>query len=112
MENQKLLSALNETNRELVELRAEVNEIKKIVSLAQGQLSEKTDQDLLDVEGAAKFLKLKKQTIYDLVHKRKLGKIKREKRIYFKKEHLQKYLDEGYHMSIDEIAEHNKKRKS
>jgi hypothetical protein len=107
-----LLAALSETNKELAELKDEVREIRKIVSIAQIQSFDSTDQELLDVNGAAKFLKLRPQTIYDLVHKRKLGKIKREKKLYFKKEHLQKYLDDGYHMSIDEIVEENKKRRS
>jgi excisionase family DNA binding protein len=62
-----------------------------------------TDEPLT-VEEAAKFLRLKKPTVYTLVSKGELPVLKRSKRNYFLKEDLINYLKAGRKKTLDEIA--------
>lgn len=58
---------------------------------------------LLSLVEAAAFLKLAPQTIYGFTSKRLIPFIKRGKKLYFKKNELEQWLDEGKKKSIDEL---------
>jgi len=50
---------------------------------------------LLTVDQAASLLHLSVATIYGLIHKREISSLKRGRRVYFKKEDLLQYLEDG-----------------
>lgn len=62
----------------------------------------------LSVDEAAKFLNLKKQTIYQLVCQSKLKNFKQGKRLYFLSEDLQEFIQQGKRKTIAELAEESK----
>lgn len=73
-----------------------------IQRLADGGIPPTTG-DLLTVEQAAELLHLSIQTIYGLLHRRELPSLKRGKRVYFKKEDLLQYLEDGRRNAQDAI---------
>ncbi len=79
----------------------------KIEALRESQpvksKAEDEEIDLLNVEQAAKFLSLEKQTIYQKVSKRQIPFMKRSKNLYFSKKALLKYLAEGAYKTTEEI---------
>lgn len=62
-----------------------------------------SENTLLSLEEAAKFLNLAKQTLYGFTSKRLIPFVKRGKKLYFQKEALEKWLMEGKKMSKSEI---------
>lgn len=52
-------------------------------------------ESLLTVEQAAAMLHLSVTTIYGLIHRRQIASLKRGRRVYFKKEDLLQYLEDG-----------------
>ena len=53
------------------------------------------DDEVLTIDEATKVTKLAKQTIYQLCSKRGIPYYKKNKRLYFKKSELLKWLEEG-----------------
>ena len=68
----------------------------------QGEQPE-TDE-LLTVQGTAKFLSLSVPTVYTLISKGELPVMKRSKRCYFSKVELVNYLKQGRKKTLLEIA--------
>ena len=68
---------------------------------------ESTDQDeqLLNIQQAAKFLHLSVPTMYSKVHRNELPYMKRGKRLYFSKTELMAYIKEGRKLTNDELKE-------
>lgn len=62
-------------------------------------------QSLLSLDEAAKFLKLARQTIYGFTSKRTIPFLKRGKKLYFRKEALEKWLSEGAKKTIKQMQE-------
>jgi excisionase family DNA binding protein len=62
------------------------------------------NDELLTVEQAADFLKLKKTTVYSLISKGDIPVMKRSKRCYFTKDELIEYLKQGRKKTITDIA--------
>ncbi len=52
-------------------------------------------QELLNIAGASKYLNLSTSSIYSLVHRREIPYMKRARRLYFSKEELRKWVEEG-----------------
>ena len=76
----------------LKEVLSEVKEVKQT-----------TEDEFLDLQGAAKYLKLKVTTIYGYTSQSQIPFIKRGKKLYFEKSKLEEWLKEGKHESISEI---------
>lgn len=53
------------------------------------------ENEILTIDEASKFIKLAKQTCYQLCSKKAIPHYKRNKRLYFKKSELLKWLEEG-----------------
>lgn len=66
-----------------------------LATAAKKSTTDKDVGEILTIDEAAKFLKLAKQTIYQLTSKRAIPFYKRNKRIYFKRSELLAWLDEG-----------------
>ena len=58
-----------------------------------------------DIEEASAFLKLAKQTLYQLSSNRKIPTIKRGKKLYFLKTELTQWLKSGRRKTLTEIQE-------
>jgi excisionase family DNA binding protein len=52
-------------------------------------------KDLLTIEEASIYLNLAYSTIYNLVHRREIPHMKRSRKLYFSKDELRKWLEEG-----------------
>ena len=61
--------------------------------------------EILTVDEAAEFLKVKRPTIYGYLYNRSIPSIKRRGRVYFKKSILIDWLQEGRRMTRNEIAQ-------
>ncbi|PKO95492.1 MAG: DNA-binding protein [Bacteroidetes bacterium HGW-Bacteroidetes-7] len=61
--------------------------------------------DFLKISQAANFLNLTVSTIYSKVSRRELPCMKRGKRLYFSREELSKYLQQGRKLTTAEITE-------
>ena len=77
--------------------------VRKILSEKIENKQSESSSLLLSLIEAAAFLKLAPQTIYGFTSKRLIPFIKRGKKLYFKKNELEQWLDEGKKKSIDEI---------
>jgi excisionase family DNA binding protein len=63
------------------------------------------DPDAFDITEAAKYLMLAKPTVYRMVAKRKIIHYKRGKRLYFRKNDLDVWINKGRRKTLDEINE-------
>lgn len=68
---------------------------KLITSSGISTTKSSEDDEVLTIDGAAKVTKLAKQTIYQLCSKKGIPYYKKNKRLYFKKSELIKWLEEG-----------------
>ena len=75
--------------------------VKNAVQNAQ---QAKPTDELMDVDQASKFLHLAKQTLYGLTSERLIPYLKRGKRIYFKREELLNWVNQGKIKTRDEIV--------
>ena len=76
----------------------------EIKRLPNEKVNEPQAEELLTVQGAAKFLSLSVPTIYGLIHKGEIPEMKRSKRCYFSKTELINYLKQGRKKTVLEIA--------
>ncbi len=76
----------------------------EIKRLPNEKENEPQAEELLTVQGAAKFLSLSVPTIYGLIHKGEIPVMKRSKRCYFSKNELINYLKQGRKKTVLEIA--------
>jgi len=58
-------------------------------------LVKKEEEEFLTVSQTAELLSLSVPTIYGLIHRRAISSLKRGRRVYFKKQDLILYLEEG-----------------
>ena len=83
---------------------------KELVDIRQ--LVENQDLELLDVNQAAEYLKLKSSYIYSLIHQKKIPYYKPlGKRVYFIKSELNKWIKESKNKSVGEVEEDYNKQK-
>lgn len=60
--------------------------------------------DLLDLTAAAQFLMIAEQTLYSYTSQRKIGFLKKGKKLYLRRSDLEKWLESGRRKSTEEIA--------
>mgnify|MGYP000170951162 CR=1 FL=1 len=84
------------------ELREKLSDIENLLLKKENPIVEQSEKPLI-IEEAAEFLSLSVQTIYDKVAKGELPKMKSGKRLYFSKEQLIEYIQEGAVKSNKEI---------
>ena len=92
--------SFNDLPGAVFELTQKVDELYSIVKNVEPR--EQADQ-YLTVEEAAEFLSLSIPTIYSKVSKRELPYMKRGKRLYFSREALESYLDDGRVKTIKQV---------
>ncbi|PKP20811.1 MAG: hypothetical protein CVU05_08255 [Bacteroidetes bacterium HGW-Bacteroidetes-21] len=63
--------------------------------------------EIMNIEEAAVFLKMAKQTVYSLISKSILPYFKRGKRVFFRKEELLSWLEKGRKYTKEEIQSGN-----
>lgn len=71
----------------------------------QKSTSAQSEQSILTVDEAADFLKLAKQTVYQLVSARDIPFSKKGKRLYFQRHELEQWISQGRKQTRKEIAE-------
>ncbi|MBS3916057.1 MAG: helix-turn-helix domain-containing protein [Bacteroidetes bacterium] len=76
--------------------------LKEVLSEEKGTQHRPNDE-FLDLQEAAEFLKLKVTTIYGYTSQSQIPFIKRGKKLYFEKSKLEAWLKEGKQESIAEI---------
>lgn len=91
---EQMPAAISRIERELYRLRGEVLKLKHGDS----------PDDVMDVNEAAKYLNLAKQTLYIKVSKRQIPHIKQGKKLRFLKSDLLKWLKQGRKATAKEIA--------
>lgn len=84
-------------------IRATVAETVTNVLHRQTSSRQPTDE-ILSVDEAAAFLRLAKQTVYELNSKGELASMKKGKRLYFLRADLVNYLKSGRRKTNDETA--------
>lgn len=60
-------------------------------------------EEIMDIQEAAKFLKLKIHTIYGFTSQKQIPFIKRGKKLYFERSKLDAWLKEGSRESVSDI---------
>ena len=81
--------------------------VKNAVKNAQ---QAKPTDELMDVDQASRFLHLAKQTLYGLTSERLIPFLKRGKRIYFKREELLEWVNQGKMKTREEIVKEGRLR--
>ena len=94
-------------NEKKVFLLASNEDLQKAICQAFIKLkmagSTKEEPEFFTIEEAAAFLKLAKQTLYQLVSKKAIPHYKRNKRLYFKRLELQEWIEEGKQVTQGEL---------
>lgn len=85
-------------------LRRDVNKILSLLEDSGNAGENFQGSPFLTLIEAATFLKLAPQTIYGLIHNKKIPCIKKGKRVYFTKEQLISWMESGRKKTSDEIA--------
>jgi excisionase family DNA binding protein len=70
-------------------------ELSVFLSNIPAAISSNPHQELLNIAGASKYLNLSPSAIYSLVHRREIPYMKRARRLYFSKEELRQWVEEG-----------------
>lgn len=63
--------------------------------------------EIMNIEEAAAYLKMAKQTVYSMVSRRLLPYFKRGKRVFFRREELLSWLERGRKYTKEEIQSGN-----
>jgi len=69
--------------------------LDKIEQMLILQTNKEEQEEFIDAQAAAKFLKLTLSTIYSKVYKKQVPYYKQGKRLYFSKKDLREYLEKG-----------------
>jgi excisionase family DNA binding protein len=84
------------TQPSLEEMRQMLREeLNTFLSNVPDSINANQPQELLNIAGASKYLNLTPYSIYNLVHRREIPYMKRAKRLYFSKEELRQWVEEG-----------------
>ena len=84
------------TQLSLEEMRQMLREeLSTFLSNMPSSISTTPFQELLNIAGASKFLNLSTSAIYSLVQRREIPHMKRARRLYFSKDELRKWVEEG-----------------
>ena len=77
--------------------------VREALNEIQPERSAPADE-LLDLSAAAQFLMIAEQTLYTHTSQRKIGFLKKGKKLYFRRNDLEKWLESGRRKSVEEIA--------
>jgi excisionase family DNA binding protein len=82
---------------------------KEILSEARSPEEEFESQttEIMNIEEAALYLKMAKQTVYSMISRRLLPYFKRGKRVFFRKAELLNWLEKGRKYTREEIQSDN-----
>ena len=94
----------NELPEAVRQLQVQLTKIEELI-LSSNKKSENCNDQPLNVEQCAEFLNLTKSTVYSMVSRGQLPHIKKGKRVYFFKETLLDYLQEGSVQTSQSIAD-------
>ncbi len=81
------------------------NSVRKVLAERSHNNQDTVQDEMLTVDEAAAFLKVKRPTIYGYLYTRSIPSFKKRGRVYFKKSTLTKWLQEGQRMTRDEITQ-------
>ncbi len=70
-------------------------ELSVFLASKHTETSSNVSEDILSVEEARNYLKIGKSTLYNLVHRKGIPYMKRGKRLYFAKDELRQWVEEG-----------------
>jgi len=68
---------------------------------------EKNNTEIMNIDQAAVYLKMAKQTVYSMISRRLLPYFKRGKRVFFRKNELLTWLERGRKFTKEEIQSEN-----
>ena len=80
--------------------------MNKFISVQKSVPPEKSD--VMDIQEAAIYLKVSKATVYGYVHDQRVAFYKTGRKLYFRKEDLDKWINRSRRKSYDEISEEAK----
>ncbi len=86
-------------------LTKEVSELKQLLLNKSEQQPPDQPEQLLTIQGAAKFLSLSVPTMYGKTHLHTVPFMKRGKRLYFSKAELLEYIKQGRKLTNDELKD-------
>jgi len=105
-ESKELMRMEKLTFEQLPIVVAEIRALLQRMEQKLNTLTRPEEQDaLLTIEEAARLINLKVSTIYAKVSKRQIPVVKKDKKLYFEKTALLKWLMEGKKMTSAEIAD-------
>lgn len=87
------------------ELEALIEKTVNRVISEQPEREQERGLQILSIHQAAEYVNLSPQTLYGFTSKRKIPFIKKGKKLYFKKDDLDKWLERGRQKSKDEIQD-------
>lgn len=70
-------------------------ELSTFLSNMPSSIGTNAPQELLNIAGATRFLNLSTSAIYSLVQRREIPHMKRARRLYFSKDELRNWVEEG-----------------
>lgn len=73
--------------------------------------TKKSSPEIMNIDEAAAFLKMAKQTVYSKTSQRTLPYFKRGKRVFFRKEELLSWLEKGRKYTKEEIQSNESKNR-
>ena len=68
---------------------------------------ERNNTEIMNIDQAAVYLKMAKQTVYSMISRRLLPYFKRGKRVFFRKNELLTWLEKGRKFTKEEIQSDN-----
>lgn len=83
-------------------LYTKLENIERLIIQSSDQVKDEPNK-LLSIDEASDYLNLAKPTIYSMVSKGKIPYMKKSKRLYFSKNELFEYVNEGRVKTISEI---------
>lgn len=95
--NQKIYMLSEEGIKVLAEQITE--NLKKVITLSKSS----ADENYMSIDETAKLLNLAKSSIYGLVHRKKIPFHKVGKKLYFSKERILQWIDNGKQNTISDI---------
>jgi len=81
------------------------NSVRKVLAEINSTQPDHDQDDILTVEEAAVFLKVKRPTIYAYIYNKQIPSVKKRGRVYFRKSTLLEWLGEGQRMTRNEIKQ-------
>lgn len=81
------------------------NSVRKVLGEIIPPISNQGNDEILTVDEAAAYLKVKRPTIYGYLYNKQIKSFKKRGRVYFKKSTLVDWVNEGQRMTRQEITQ-------